>query len=70
MSAALRQRSVEGAWRVWHESGFWMQFSRSLLVVSTDIDCIPFSMLQMLHDQRTHATAESPTPCEVFIFHV
>jgi len=47
-----------------------MQFSRRLLVVSTDSDCFPFSMLQMLHDQRTHATAESPTPYEVVIFHV
>ena len=32
---------------------FWMRYSRRLLVVSTDGDYIPLSMLQTLHDQRS-----------------
>jgi hypothetical protein len=47
---------------------FWMRFSRRLLVVSTDGDYIPLSMLQMLQDQRAQATAASPAPCEIFLF--
>ena len=47
---------------------FWMRFSRRLLVVSTDGDYIPLSMLQMLRDRRAQATAASPEPCEVLLF--
>ena len=47
---------------------FWMRYSRRLLVVSTDGDYIPLSMLQMLRDQGRQAMAESQTPCEIFIF--
>lgn len=43
---------------------FWMQFSRRLLIVSTDGDYIPLSMLQMLRAQGDAATPH----CEVLIF--
>ena len=43
---------------------FWMQYSRRLLVVSTDGDFIPLSMLQMVRQQQDAAQ----TVCQVFLF--
>lgn len=68
--AALDARLPPPESAVWRGRGecdikafFWMQCSRRLLVVSTDGDYIPLSMLQMLRAQG----APDP-PCEVFVF--
>jgi hypothetical protein len=68
--AALAARLPPPESAVWRGRGecdikafFWMQFSRRLLIVSTDGDYIPLSMLQMLRAQ-----GDAAPPCEVFVF--
>lgn len=47
---------------------FWMRYSRRLLVVSTDGDFVPLSMLQMLRKQQAQTLTPASTTCDVFLF--
>jgi hypothetical protein len=61
-----------GSWRGRGECDvkafFWMRYSRRLLVVSTDGDFVPLSMLQMLRKQQAQTHAPASTTCDVFLF--
>jgi len=47
---------------------FWMQYSRRLLLVSTDGDFVPLAMLQMIRKQEAQNLDAAQKTCEVFLF--